>query len=520
MTPQEIDRLRAVIMHFISLSSIEMIRLIMAALSGKYIPIEIRDILTPEDQNLLQDISRLHDFQGGVASEILGELKITLKPSHTKYAHKQGEEAYGGNPYGYCYYLSAMWLKVHKSSFKEIVATRRPKSIFYEANQKKYISPEINLEDTRINFLKRMHAKKLIDTFTMQLMSVEKILEIRPSAIIHTYYDFLANTIHAIIAEMQKFGLEKLGVFLTSFQINHALSFVIKIKLNYISVVFYDSNDPLGDRKIALSHSQSAHDVSKIKQLISLLNSYPLLSGNCDFTLACYILDSSPYQSFHLHPQYSLEHIKDIHAKQLHCTVQLGNAPEYCREVIRLAAMPNINLNITHANQKNPPLMIATLQNHFNLVEILARNPTVNLNLQDDHGSSSLMEAIEYTFREILRILVKNKHTDLNIRDSDGMAAVHIAAQKGDEEIIRLLLAQRHRIDLNIPSIKNFSALHIAVLNKHYVIVCLFVAEPNMVINTVNQNGHTPLMLARGMGLFDLAKVIEKALVARRLPII
>lgn len=108
----------------------------------------------------------------------------------------------------------------------------------------------------------------------------------------------------------------------------------------------------------------------------------------------------------------------------------------------------DININAVHTEQANrTALLLATRNGRADMVSILLRYPSININQQDAFGMTAVYIAVKYNYHSILELLLQ-EGASLDIRDFEvGRSPLRCAAERGYVASVELLLyygAQLH----------------------------------------------------------------------------
>jgi ankyrin repeat protein len=130
-------------------------------------------------------------------------------------------------------------------------------------------------------------------------------------------------------------------------------------------------------------------------------------------------------------------------------------------------------------------------------VLVLARNELsshININIQNDFGSTPLHYAIEHNERNIINLLLSQSNIDVNIKDCNGYTPLYYAVEYRKIDIVDALLSNVN-IDINIKDRDGNIPLHLAVSNYCSDIVKLLL-DHNCDYTLCNNRHQTPKALA------------------------
>jgi len=113
------------------------------------------------------------------------------------------------------------------------------------------------------------------------------------------------------------------------------------------------------------------------------------------------------------------------------------------------------------------PLMKACMNNNIEIVKLLLKNPTLDINQQDHYLKTALMYACNYNNLEIVKLFLSSPRIDVNRKDLEGNTALIWATQNREVniEIIRLLI-NRFDTDVNHMNHNRTNAILLALHQK------------------------------------------------------
>ena len=101
-----------------------------------------------------------------------------------------------------------------------------------------------------------------------------------------------------------------------------------------------------------------------------------------------------------------------------------------------------------------------------------------NPNAQDRHGSTALLEALEYDYNKNIIDLLLAHGADIKATNKEGMNALHVAATSGFAPFVELMLL--HNVDIDHISSTGNTPLSLAAANGHEEIVLLLLEQPKI----------------------------------------
>merc|ERR1711915_85674 len=103
----------------------------------------------------------------------------------------------------------------------------------------------------------------------------------------------------------------------------------------------------------------------------------------------------------------------------------------------------NFNINSVDTSDRSG-LMLACIQNHKEVVDLLLSRSDLDVNLVDIFGATSLMYASKNKEGgEVVELLLEIKDLDLDEKDQDGKTAEDFAASEGNHQIVQMIREER-----------------------------------------------------------------------------
>lgn len=172
------------------------------------------------------------------------------------------------------------------------------------------------------------------------------------------------------------------------------------------------------------------------------------------------------------------------------------------------------------------PLHIAIRKDDIEITKILLQHKNIEVDVRDVDGATPLMVAVEWRNIAICQLLidagaslsvinkqkeslmhyaVKNKGTetllylllcnvDINLFDKNKNTPLMMAMKYQDKDVFKCLLDAR--ADVNVCNARQLTILHQAVLNEDKDAVKLLLERDDIVVNSLDEYGVTPLMTA------------------------
>ena len=168
---------------------------------------------------------------------------------------------------------------------------------------------------------------------------------------------------------------------------------------------------------------------------------------------------------------------------------------------------------LVHAGaEKTTTLHRAVSCNDFetilSLLKLIEKQEPRMLNARDGRGRSSLLLAAELGCSSAIKALIK-AGADTNVDLVNGRTALHIAAHKGHYESVKALIEGGVNVLVEDHNDSGNNALHVAArMNRPEVLQILL--EAGGKIGKSNWRGETPKSIAKGLGHFDVLRIIEE----------
>lgn len=160
-------------------------------------------------------------------------------------------------------------------------------------------------------------------------------------------------------------------------------------------------------------------------------------------------------------------------------------------KLLEFGADPNIQL----INGESP-LLLASLKGYTYIVEILLRQPNINVNIQNNRQETPLFRAADRNRVEIIEMLIQFHQLDPNIRNDNDITPLMRAVENNYYNSVYLLLTIP--INLNLRDTQGNTALMKAV-KKGYTDLVKILLEAGADSNITDNNPYfnsSPLMIA------------------------
>jgi Txe/YoeB family toxin of toxin-antitoxin system len=153
-------------------------------------------------------------------------------------------------------------------------------------------------------------------------------------------------------------------------------------------------------------------------------------------------------------------------------------------------------------------LMIAVDMEREDIVHLLLNQPNINVNIRDDEERTALGVAVRHRGVKIVRLLLNRKDVDVNIKNDKGDTALIIASATNNVEIVKMLLSYPG-IDPNLQDHNGGTALIYSINNRNEEIAELLLQKWLRVdVNIQDGLGNTPLISAAANGCEKIVKIL------------
>jgi len=130
-------------------------------------------------------------------------------------------------------------------------------------------------------------------------------------------------------------------------------------------------------------------------------------------------------------------------------------------------------------------------------------NPSVDLS--DETGSTPIFYALEYNHKEVAEFLLKQK-ANINHLNTFGRTPLFAAIDSNNPDVINFAL--NNGADPNTADSNGETILHYGIINKKDNSLFFILENDNLPINTPNNFGKTPLILAAEFGLTNICNTL------------
>lgn len=153
----------------------------------------------------------------------------------------------------------------------------------------------------------------------------------------------------------------------------------------------------------------------------------------------------------------------------------------------------------------NKTIIDYTRENDIEAIKNAIKNG-VDVNLQDQYGSTALILASCYDYEEIVKLLIENG-ADINLYDDEGNTGLILASCRGHDRIVKLLL--KNGANINLQDNDGSTALIWASFSSYEEVVKLLL-ENGTDINLQDNNGKTALDYAVRKKNNNIVQLLEQ----------
>ena len=158
-----------------------------------------------------------------------------------------------------------------------------------------------------------------------------------------------------------------------------------------------------------------------------------------------------------------------------------------CTSEVQSLLTGNPELDINWANDDHVTgLHAASLWGYFEIVKILLAHPHINVNVQNQNGSTPFSFSCTMGDGDVtvLQLLLKDPRVDVNLRDHEGRTLLWLASLEGHFSAVEWLIASKRDLEVNLKGHldgQEYIALDIARVRRKNEVVALlerFTANP------------------------------------------
>lgn len=189
----------------------------------------------------------------------------------------------------------------------------------------------------------------------------------------------------------------------------------------------------------------------------------------------------------------------------------------YSRNVYNDALINGADINVQNVNGYTPIMIIVKYEYTDMLIDTHKLSDyDIDMSLVDTNNNNIIHLIVKYNRLDILGIMILDRHIDyetLNSGNSDGNTPLMLAVdyhQYDDNEVFNMLLSHP-LIDVSVPNYDGDTVLHLVIeIPELLEILLQYKIRLNLILNSFNEDGYTPLMLAIKRDRYESARLLLK----------
>lgn len=134
------------------------------------------------------------------------------------------------------------------------------------------------------------------------------------------------------------------------------------------------------------------------------------------------------------------------------------------------------------------------------IVDLLLSKNDINVNIQNNEkittscffNETPLIKAVKRSNLHSYKSLSKKEGIDFNKKDDEGQTIIHLAARIKNKELIKEIVSNE-KVDINIKNGKSKSSLHLAIDYENFYLTSLLIQNKKIDINSEDNDGRAPL---------------------------
>ncbi|KAF0689927.1 Aste57867_18668 [Aphanomyces stellatus] len=171
-----------------------------------------------------------------------------------------------------------------------------------------------------------------------------------------------------------------------------------------------------------------------------------------------------------------------------------------------LLRQPSIQVNRTN-DARVSALYLACQNGNSDVVYALLACPDIDINQEAETGYSALYIASRNGHVEVVDALLTSPTIDVNFVNKAGKTALNVASELGYIGVVEALL-KSPVIDANLVDDEGLTALLLASLNNHIEVVLALLASPNVDIDVVDEMGASALTIATDNSAIEIVDAL------------
>ncbi|KDO18773.1 hypothetical protein SPRG_15563 [Saprolegnia parasitica CBS 223.65] len=178
--------------------------------------------------------------------------------------------------------------------------------------------------------------------------------------------------------------------------------------------------------------------------------------------------------------------VSTIDASCGHIALAVACALQYVYVVRKLLSSPEMDVHYRDAHG-NLALILATRQGHPGIVRALLAHGSCNVNAVNDAGTSALHAACQARNAvDLVALLLRSPSIDVNCVDKKGQTPLMIACVSAADAVIDLLL-DHPRINVSTSGHEHYGPLQIAVRQRAVEVVTRLIQHPTAIVEAVDE---------------------------------
>ncbi|XP_046560342.1 ankyrin repeat domain-containing protein 29-like [Haliotis rubra] len=180
------------------------------------------------------------------------------------------------------------------------------------------------------------------------------------------------------------------------------------------------------------------------------------------------------------------------------------------RELVDLLVRQGCDLSLTD-DDGNTVLHVASIKGHLKIVRYILSKKTVDVNITGHCNRTAVMAAARFGHRKVFDVLVRNG-SNLSTVDSDANNILHIACIGGHVKIVKYILTNV-QVDINSKGYNGMTPVMLASNFGHQSVFQLLIKK-KCVLRIINENGMNILHVACAGNNVEIVKYILKENIA------
>lgn len=159
---------------------------------------------------------------------------------------------------------------------------------------------------------------------------------------------------------------------------------------------------------------------------------------------------------------------------------------------------------VRHYSYPIPAIHYAAMRCHIEIIKLLLRHPSLNVNKTDNAGENALLLAAQNNDPESFMIFYEDERVDKDKTTNSGWTVVHMATAAGCFDMIELFL--KIGMNMNVCDKLSYYPIHFAAEKNYSDIITMLINCETVDVNILTQSRKTPLMIAIEFAANDAIK--------------